>query len=193
MIKKLLFAGAILFLCSNSYSQEHQISVGMGIASSNQILDAFESGFSTIFIPSSSPSETSNIGEFRLAYAYSPKERWQYGAAFSYSQSEFDVKFLDEKIGEQVNTYYTVAAETTYAFLIKEKLKLYALLGAGATFGTAEQTNTTLNTVTDSNDTLFNFQVTPIGISYGKQWGGFAEVGFGYRGVLSFGAFYKFI
>lgn len=189
MIKKVLFIGIFLLICSNSYSQKNQISAGYGVGSSNQILDIFENVFSTIFLPTATLNETSSMGEFRLAYAYTPKERWHYGAAFSYSQTDYDVTDNGAKIGEQVNAYYTIAAETSYSFLKKEKLNLYSLLGAGATIATSEQ-KTTYSTG-DSHDTFFNFQVTPFGISYGKQWGGFAEVGFGYRGILSFGAFYN--
>jgi|SRR5690554_2445072 len=192
MMKKILFIGAFLLIFSNLYSQEHQISAGYGIGSSNQMLDFFETTFSSIFLPTASLNETSSVGEFRVAYAYTPKERWHYGAAISYSQSEHDVSYFGEKIGEQVNTYYTIAVETSYSFLKKEKLNIYALLGAGATFATSEQTQYDPKTTSDSNDTLFNFQVTPVGISYGKQWGGFAELGFGYRGIFSFGAFYNF-
>lgn len=188
-MKKILLIGAFLLICSNSYSQKNQISAGYGIASSNQILDVFENIFSNVLFPSGNLSETSSMGEFRLAYAYTPKERWRFGTALSYSQTDFDVSNNGVKIGEQVNSYFTIAGETSYSFLKKEKLNLYSLLGAGATIATAKQTTT--NATADSQDTFFNFQVTPFGISYGKQWGGFAEVGFGYRGVLSFGAFYN--
>lgn len=192
MIKKLLFISAFIFVCSNSYSQEHQISAGYGVGSSNQILDVFENIISTIFVPNASLNETSSMGEFRLAYAYTPKEKWHFGVAFSYSQTDYDVANNGAKIGEQTNSYYTMAAETSYSYLKKEKLNLYSLLGAGATVAKSEQSQNSTNTSEDSTDTIFNFQVTPFGISYGKQWGGFAEVGFGYRGILSFGAFYNF-
>ncbi|QAA80537.1 hypothetical protein EI546_01795 [Aequorivita sp. H23M31] len=194
MMRKILFVGAFLFLCSHSYSQKHQISAGMGIGSSNQILDVMESAFSPIFFSSSTLNQTSEIGEFRLSYAYTPLERWHYGATVSYSSTNFDVNFDQEKIGEQVNTYYTLAAETSYSYLKKEKVNMYALVGAGATFGTSKKQiqHSDYDVDGDYHDTFFNFQVTPIGVSYGKQWGGFAELGFGYRGIFSFGVFYNF-
>lgn len=190
MLKKALFIGALLIACPHFYSQEHQISVGYGVGSSNQILDVFENAFTTIFFPNATLNETSSLGELRFAYAYTPKEKWHFGSVFSYSQTDYDVMDRGVKIGEQVNSYYTLAAETSYSFVKRDKLNLYSLLGLGATIGTSEQ-NTT-NATSDSHDTFFNFQVTPFGISYGKQWGGFAEAGFGYRGLFSFGAFYKF-
>ncbi len=192
MMKRFLLAGTFFFLCSHVHSQKHQISAGMGFASSNQILDVFETGLTYIFGPTSL-SETKELGEFRFAYAYTPQERWHYGAMVSFSQNMYDVKFQHEKIGEQKTNYYTVAAEAGYTYLKNDKFNMYALLGAGATFRSLKQTRYSSedNDVKDQ-DTLFNFQVTPVGARYGKQWGAFAELGFGYRGIFSFGAFYNF-
>lgn len=193
MIRKFLTVGAVLLACSQTYSQKHQISAGMGIGSSNQILDVLESSFSPIFFATSTLNQTSELGEFRISYAYTPEEKWHFGGTLSYSSTNFDVNYNQEKIGKQVNTYYTLAAETGYSYLKKEKLDLYALLGAGATFGTSKkQTQNSSFAIDDYyHDTFFNFQVTPIGVRYGKQWGGFAELGFGYRGIFSFGIFYN--
>lgn len=193
MIKKLLFLSILFLLSTKTYSQEHQISAGMGLGSTVQILDAFleiGSGFSSVFFVSSYLDKTENKGEFRLAYAYTPKERWSYGAALSYNQSKFNVINREEIIGDQLNNFYTLAAETSYTFLKKDRVNLYALLGAGASFGKVKQTKYATAEVSRSQGTIFNFQITPIGVRYGKRWGGFAEVGFGYRGVLSFGIFY---
>ena len=192
---QLLFVSAFVFVISHSYSQNHDISVGMGIASSNQIVDAFGSSISSIIFPGySTLEETSSLSEFRLAYAFTPKERWSYGVAFSYSKIEYDIKTNNTKVGEQTSSYYTFAGETTYSYINKEKIKLYALVGLGATINSTErQTDSETSVEDDTNDTFFNFQITSIGFRYGKKWGGFAEAGFGYRGIISFGAFYKFI
>lgn len=193
MLKRIVLSCIFIAVISHSYSQEHQIAAGMGIGSTSQILDGFLSfgtAFSSVFFDSSYHDKTKNIGEFRVAYAYTPKEKWHFGGAFSYNYSEFDIIRKKEKLGEQTNSYYTLAAETSYSFLKKEKLNLYVLLGAGATLSTAKQTKIQTNTEITGDDLFFNFQITPIGISYGNHWGGFAELGFGYRGLLSFGVFY---
>ncbi len=185
-----------IILSTYSFSQEHQVSVGMGVGSTPQIIDAFMeigSDFSLIFFHATSTlNKTNNIGEYRLAYGYTPKDRWNFGGAFSFNQSQFDVVSTEGKIGERVINYYTLAAESSYYFMKKEKLKLYALLGAGATLGSLKEKDFLSDKENRSRGTFFNFQITPIGISYGKQWGGFAELGFGYRGILSFGVFYNF-
>jgi|26BtaG_2_1085354.scaffolds.fasta_scaffold00130_1 hypothetical protein len=192
MKNKIVLLSMLIFLSANSYSQEHKLSAGMGLGSTNQILDIFQvvgTGFTAITLNSNYLSQTKNRGEFRLAYAYTPKNRWSYGAAFSYSRSDFDVINQEGKIGEQASSYYTLAAETTYYYMKKEKTKLYGLLGAGATFINMDVTDSASQSSTRSNDSFFNFQITPIGVSYGKNWGGFAEIGVGYRGLFSFGVF----
>lgn len=194
MIKRLVFFCVLLFLGNQSYSQEHQISAGMGVGSTSQIFDGLRSigsAFSAMFLNSNALVNTKTVGEFRLSYAYAPKKRWTFGGTFSYNHSEFDVIARNGKIGEQVNDYYTLGAESSFYYLQKNRLRLYGLMGAGATFASATQNNFETDTHSRSNGTFFNFQVTPIGVSYGKQWGGFAELGIGYRGILSFGAYYR--
>ena len=192
MIGKIILISILLFLSTISSSQEHRLSAGIGIGSTSQILDVFQvvgTGFSAIVLDSDHLSQTKNMGEFRLAYAFTPKNRWSYGAAFSYNYSEFDVFDTSEKIGEQSNSYYTLAAETSFYYMKKQKTKLYGLLGVGATLVNIDVTDQTTQSSKSSNDSFINFQITPIGVSYGKNWGGFAEVGVGYRGLFSFGVF----
>jgi hypothetical protein len=43
-----------------------------------------------------------------------------------------------------------------------------------------------------NNNTMFNFQMTAIGVKFGSNIGLFAEAGFGYKGLISGGFFAKF-
>lgn len=193
MIKKIVIVGTLLFLSSKTFSQEHRLSAGMGIGTTSQIFDSFQvvgSAFSNVIFNGAQLNEARNLGEFRLAYAYTPKNRWSFGGVVSYSTTDFDVNYQGSKIGEQTSNYYTVAAETTYAYMKKEKMRLYGLLGAGATFSNDKVKDYSDKSEDSSNSSFFNFQVTPIGFSYGKNWGGFIEAGVGYRGLFSFGLFY---
>lgn len=186
-----------LFFFSKSNAQEHQISAGMGIGTTTQILDIFAeigTGFSSIFFGSTYVANTSNSGEYRISYAYTPKEKWHFGGAFSYRATKSDLFQKKEhyiKVGERTNNHYTLAGETAYSFLKNEKLRLYALVGAGTTISTSNRRNIETSAKSSETDAFFNFQVTPIGVSYGKQFGGFAELGFGYRGLFSFGVYYR--
>lgn len=197
-MKKLpLILIVFLFYFSTSNAQEHQVSAGMGIGTTSQILDIFVdigTGFTSIFFGSPYVSNTTDLGEFRASYAYTPKEKWHFGGTFSYNYSKSDLMERGDKslkIGERSNNYYTLAGETAFSFLNKEKVRLYALVGAGATMGVSNQKNIETGAESSDSDAFFNFQITPIGVSFGKQFGGFAELGFGYRGLFSFGVYYR--
>lgn len=128
-----------------------------------------------------------------MSYAYTPQERWQFGGTVTYGHSKSNLTplFSDEVFAYRYVDFYGIAGETSYIFHNREKVKLYALVGAGVSFGkeTAIIFLSEEHFVTDY--TYFEYQITPIGIRYGKKWGGFAEIGFGYRGILSFGMFYN--
>lgn len=190
----LLLIPLFLIFSFNSKAQEqqkrHQISGGMGVASTAQIINSFVeflSGYSK-----SRLTNSHNIGEFRLSYTYRPKERWHFGGTFSYNHTDSDIYRNDEKIGDRRNAFYTLAVEAGYFYLKREKVKLYSQMGAGVSFVT--NTETEINYPDNSrknSGVLFNSHYSPIGIQYGKDWGGFAEIGFGYRGILSAGLFYN--
>lgn len=191
----LFFCSLFLFFSFTSYSQRQQVSAGVGIASSTQILDGFlEVGsnlFTFGFFDTPRITNTRNIGEIRVSYAYFPQERWSFGGTLSYNHSDSDVFYKEDKIGDRNNNFYTLAAETSFSFLNKEKVKLYALLGAGVTYASITETSYDPSETSDFSGALFNFHVTPLGIQIGNKWGGFAEAGFGYRGIVSAGMFYN--
>jgi hypothetical protein len=84
----------------------------------------------------------------------------------------------------------TFAAEGAYSYFSRGNVRLYGLLGAGFT----NLDSTYRGEGGDDSDAVnyFNFHVSPIGIAFGKQFGGTAEVGIGYRGIVSLGLYYKF-
>ena len=101
MIKKIVIVGTLLFLSSKTFSQEHRLSAGMGIGTTSQIFDSFQvvgSAFSNVIFNGAQLNEARNLGEFRLAYAYTPKNRWSFGGVVSYSTTDFDVNYQGSKI-----------------------------------------------------------------------------------------------
>lgn len=128
-----------------------------------------------------------------MSYAYTPQERWQFGGTVTYGHSKSDLTRLpgSDVFAHRYVDYYGIAGETSYIYHNREKVKLYALVGAGVSFG--KETDIIFlpenHFVTDH--TFFEYQISPIGIRYGKRWGGFAEAGFGYRGIISAGLFYN--
>ena len=194
-MKKILFA--VLLLMGMSYyvqAQEHQVSVGFGAPSSNHIADLFftvaKDMITGLAGGDSGLENKRSVGEFRAGYAYYPTERMSVGATVSILQTAADAVRSGTSSGEYSTRYLTFAAEGTYNYLTREKFRLYGLIGAGVTNLNARYTVQGQNESDNAN--VFNFHLSPIGAAFGRQFGGTAEVGFGYRGIVSLGLFYKF-
>ncbi|HLV41788.1 MAG TPA: hypothetical protein VKY37_05890 [Brumimicrobium sp.] len=189
----LLFTIGIL---NFSYGQNHQISAGAGVLSSNSVFNALSSIGKNIAGSAFNGSTLSNskyLGDFRVTYAYSPLNWLAVGATFSYAQSSHDHIKNNVVIGHQSIDYYTIAGEAKFYYIKKEHVRLYGLLGAGATFANQEDRMTSNNQAENREFKFLNLHLSPIGVEAGAEnFGGFFELGFGYRGFASIGAFLRF-
>jgi hypothetical protein len=83
----------------------------------------------------------------------------------------------------------TVAVELYYIYLFRKYLEVFTFAGAGPGFKSSTITNITgsfSSTVTTNSDGL-RAQYTPIAIRVGGRIGGYAELGYGYKGILNLG------
>lgn len=96
------------------------------------------------------------------------------------------------RIGTYERRAFTVAPELRLAYSRKPFVNFYALLGLGSTFVVERVENDATNQKITMNDNYFTFQVTPFGVKVGKTLSGFAELGYGYKGIMRVGASYKF-
>lgn len=185
-----MFAALLLMSIQfRAHAQEHQVSAGVGVLSTNQIADVFfnvaQDMISELTGSDADLENRRSVGEFRVGYAYHPIERVSVGATFSYLQTIADAVTDGTVTGDYKSQYLTFAAEGTFYYLSRENIRLYGLLGAGLTNLSSDYRGN------DRNANVFNLHVTPIGIAFGNRFGGTAEIGFGYRGVFSLGLFYK--
>ena len=198
-MKKAFVLSALLgLLAGNILAQEpvkkHEVYGGIGLWGTNTIIDAFSDIIVTGLTGGNYSSGNDNyLGEFHLGYKYGLSERAALGLTFAYASNSADARLNGQKTGEFNSNYYTFAAEFDYRYLSRPKLTLYGSVGAGATIYQQKYTPDADDTDTrKSNDTYFNFQLSPIGIKYGERFGIFAEAGFGYKGILSVGLFGRF-
>ena len=194
-MKKIIIAALFIVTLPFGLSAQvnrHEINAGVGLFTTSEIVDIFADVLTTGLTNGAYRSSNSTYtGAFHLGYKYRLSDRISAGATVLYEHSKSDALLNDEEKGEFKNNYYTLAAEMDYRYLSKGNLSLYGTLGAGATL--YAQKYAANNGDKDSNDTVhFNFQVTPIGIKYGSKIGVFMEAGFGYKGILSAGAFIRF-
>jgi hypothetical protein len=190
----LLGLATFLFIFStNAQSKKSEVDLGVGVWSSNQIIGTMSDIIASVFLPEgASMKNSSSPGAFHLGYKYSLSERIALGPVFIFDMNTSDAVVGDVKPGKFTSNYYTLSLEGDYKYVNLDKLKLYVLLGAGGTILNQTYKDNQTGKKNDEKQAFFNFQVTPVGVKYGDSFGVFAELGFGYKGILSAGLFYRF-
>lgn len=88
----------------------------------------------------------------------------------------------------------TVALELYYIYFFRKYLEVYTFAGLGPAFSAIETTASTPSsgyTSTTSSLEAVKAQYTPIAVRVGGRLAGYAELGYGYKGVFNFGLSYK--
>jgi hypothetical protein len=106
--------------------------------------------------------------------------RWKYGLGYNYESVK------DSKVKLEA-TFNSILAQGSYTWLsTASKLKMYSGAGIGASFLTFKESPK------EESSTIFAFNISPIGISYGEKFGVFLETNFGTKGLLQGGVSYTF-
>ena len=129
-------------------------------------------------------------GAWSLSYDYRFKKWFDLGVVFSYYgiySKSYDVE-SEAIVGRNRAHYLTVMPMVRFTWLNREWVRMYSSLGFGATFGFGQRDYN--NGPFDNS--IFALQLTPIGISVGRSFFGFAEIGVGAQGALMMGVGYKF-
>lgn len=190
---RILFA--ILFFGATSagaQSKKHEISVGVGDWTSNQIGAIISDGFLMAFtVGIYSANAKYLLPAANISYRYAVRPRIAVGGTLVYNCVTAEAYMEEERYGDVWTNYYTVAAEATFQYNQGDRFKFYGFVGLGATIceGRIKKVS---SAGTDRATTCYiNFQITPVGFKFGNSWGGFVEFGFGYKGMLSGGMFVR--
>jgi hypothetical protein len=97
--------------------------------------------------------------------------------------------FSDNGIKTANVNLFTVAAEVILLYKkLNDKCKLYGSTGVGVTFIKRDY----VKGISNRNNAVFAFSISPICFSYGNKYGFTVEPSLGYKSFLNIGAFYKF-
>ena len=173
----------IMNLCSfaqteteESQFKRHQIAIGSPIFTVQEIATGLSAIISDII--GQDVDEIKSKGTFSLSYRYFPSRRWGFGVTGVYEKIEVNYKNPTAK-----STFNTIAvmANGQYNHIIRPRFDLYSRLGAGiCNFNQS-------GGMGNSNNNVFAFQITALGIRAGGVFNAFAELGFGYEGILHAG------
>ena len=197
-MKKIILVSVAAFLFmtqANAQSKKHEIDLGAGLGSSNQLIETM-SDLIISGLPFQVKMENgSYVGALHAGYKYSLTDRFALGPVFAYDRGTKDAinKSTNSKQGKFTSNFYTLSLEADYKYINQPSFKLYSLVGAGGTLlNQVYKADGTNAEDKSGNQAFFNFQLTPIGVKFGDSFGAFAELGFGYKGILSAGLFCRF-
>lgn len=129
----------------------------------------------------------SGTGAIFLTYRHIGKnENWMWGATAGASANSSKIYNLGQFEGDLKRTFVTLAIEGEYRYRNQGVVQLYSGIGLGYSYGTETLTSPEQLT-TNGNVSTIAYQINAIGVRLGKKYAGFAEFGFGYKGIVNVG------
>lgn len=197
--RKMFFIAIIcLLLGVNVSAQKRELKVSYGAFTSNEFLQIFGDEIMTtaLTMGNYSSSNSKSIGAFSVDYTYALSKRLRIGGAFVFDANNKNVSY-DKGVkaaGKTNNYYFTVMPQATFAYVTKPCFELYSGLALGASMRRETFNPAASTTYKKEVNTVFlpAFQVNAIGVRVGKTLAGFAEVGFGAKGMVNAGVSYRF-
>jgi hypothetical protein len=141
-----------------------------------------------IFGVSTMPSSTRSSGVINIGYQRSLSDRIAIEGTYSHEKISLswdeNSTYVYQSFNDKLNT---IMVGVKFKYTLNGKIELYGRTDLGYLW--YHQSNQSDYTITFSN---FAFQITPIGLSFGKALRGFCEFGFGHLGIINFGINYNF-
>jgi len=132
----------------------------------------------------------SGLGNINLTYRYvSENEMLFYGISGSYNKTKGEIYNIGQFEGDLTRIFITIAIEGQYRYQNMNKVQLYSGIGIGYTFGSETLVPPSEGGKADSSGNINNiaWQINAIGIRIGNSIAGFAEFGYGYKGIVNIG------
>jgi hypothetical protein len=119
---------------------------------------------------------------YQLTYRYQTPKKWSLGI----SANLLDGWLSQNADVDLKHTSVVIGFEPKLSYLKKPYLDLYFFVGAGVVFN---KNKTIVNGENIASKLYLNptTQITPLGIRVGKKVGAFAELGYGYKGIVNLG------
>ena len=167
-------------------TRQHDVSVAVGFLSIDQMADILGDVLTIVLtLGTFSKNDVKYSAVPFLTYHYSANSKFGFGAALGGYTSSGELRVVDSTVGVFKEQNYVVAAELDYHWVMRSGFQLYSGAGFGVryrhgTYTDADETDTL-------NKVLPTFHLNAIGLRVGNKVGFFAELGAGYKGLLSFG------
>lgn len=175
------------------FEQQHEVRVSVGISPLfsmyNGLYDYLPSPY---YVPRIIDGPTYTTGALSVSYGYRFRRWFDLGLLFSYN-CEYKRQF-NALSGDYLHRKYqhniTIMPTIRFTWLNRKWVRMYSSLGMGMTINTTNTTGS--GGSTDGNSYALAFQCSYLGLTVGRSLFGFAELGFGAKGVAIFGMGYRF-
>ena len=199
-MKKMMMMVAVALMTAMSVNAQsenlkNELSLSYGLGSTSQMGSGLGEGLSLIF-SDTEYNDGSILGPVSVEYfRHLNNPKLAVGGFVSYSKWDSDIQKKSgnhEKVGERNRNYIAVMPAIKYYWVNNNSFGLYSKAAVGAAFLNSTEKDLATNTSKDESSTHFMYQLSFIGAEFGKQFRGFAEVGFGEQGFIQAGIRYKF-
>jgi hypothetical protein len=128
-------------------------------------------------------------GAVFFTYRYQLFKRISIGLTAGYENEQRDVMRDGlQPIGAYSRGVYTIAGECELIYREFNHVKFFGNVGLGNTFVKEKLTGNTSTAKYTNDENYVALQLTPFGVSVGKKLRGFAQAGYGYKGIMQMGA-----
>ncbi|QCX53953.1 PorT family protein [Elizabethkingia sp. JS20170427COW] len=187
-MKKSLLGLSILVGCLSLHAQKNiEITAGYGSGSLFGVANIIGSSVvDAILVGHSEDINSSGVLNFGIN-AYSNNMKWRYGIAV-------DLESFDEKNSViKTQSFTSISPKVDYFWSNEDKkLRFYSGVSVGILLAKYKYVDSNTHSTISENDTHLGFNITPIGIRYGKAFGVYVEPNIGTRGFVQAGVSYIF-
>lgn len=188
MKKTIIIIGLLIVLPATIFAQDkkHEMVLGYGVGTHYAIVEQMAGILGVVITLGEFNAELeSGTGAILLGYRYSVGDKLTIGFDGSYTKLKDVLKFDGKEVGNLDKYFYTIAPYIAYNYVKKGNLSMYSGIGLGYAFVKDAYT-------TDDGDEIenigeFAFHLNAFGVRYGKNIGGYVEVGYGYKGIVNLG------
>lgn len=183
-MKKYIFGAFIALYGLTVNAQDIEASLGYGTPSLFGVADSMLSGFGHAIV--GEKSSTSSNGVLNLnVMVYNQNKKWRYGG-------DLGMEFFSSSGLITNKSYTSISPRVDYFWSGGERsFRFYSGVYAGLLMRSAKYIDEDDKKVSE-NDVFFGYNITPLAIRYGKEFGVFLESNIGTRGFLQFGISYLF-
>lgn len=189
----LVFCPISLFAQTQKGNHELHVQVGDGLPPTIVegitigLSQAFGTAFSGYKIKGGESNSASAI--YGIGYKYHITPRFSVGADIDYMQLKRDYTLTKkneaDRYGKRSTSLVSALAIGQFIYLNREKVLLYGELGVGITYYSGH--TAVNNDRHDYEGTTIGLQFNPIGVRFGKRYGGFLTIGAGTKSIFTVG------